>query len=84
MMERMKILVWNLLPVFLGQSERIMYAEMVNPGKLFSVCEGIKISRIKKDFLTRRKIVLFINWFYELTRNVQKLNYVQFDLYSRY
>ena len=42
--------------VFLGQAERIMYAEMVNPGKLFSVCEGIKISRIKKDFLQEEKL----------------------------
>ena len=33
-----------------------MYAEMVNPGKLFSVCEGIKISRIKKDFLKEEKL----------------------------
>ena len=41
---------------FLGQAERIMYAEMVNPGKLFSVCEGIKISRIKKDFLQEEKL----------------------------
>ena len=42
--------------VFLGQSERIMYSEMVNPGKLLSVCEGIKISRIKKDFLSEEKL----------------------------
>ena len=42
--------------VFLGQAERIMYSEMVNPGKLFSVCEGIKISRIKKDFLQEEKL----------------------------
>ena len=51
------VVVGNLLrAVFLGQSERIMYAEMVNPGKLFSVCEGIKISRIKKDFLKEEKL----------------------------
>ena len=41
---------------FLGQAERIMYTEMVNPGKLLSVCEGIKISRIKKDFLREEKL----------------------------
>ena len=29
---------------------------MVNPGKLFSVCEGIKIARIKKDFLQEEKL----------------------------
>ena len=51
------VVVGNLLrAIFLGQSERIMYAEMVNPGKLFSVCEGIKISRIKKDFLQEEKL----------------------------
>jgi hypothetical protein len=51
------VVVGNLLrAIFLGQSERIMYAEMVNPGKLFSVCEGIKISRIKKDFLKEEKL----------------------------
>ena len=51
------VVVGNLIrSVFLGQSERIMYAEMVNPGKLFSVCEGIKISRIKKDFLQEEKL----------------------------
>ena len=51
------VVVGNLIRVvFLGQSERIMYAEMVNPGKLFSVCEGIKISRIKKDFLQEEKL----------------------------
>ena len=42
--------------IFLGQSERIMYSEMVNPNKLMSVCEGIKISRIKKDFLQEEKL----------------------------
>ena len=42
--------------IFLGQSERIMYSEMVNPSKLMSVCEGIKISRIKKDFLQEEKL----------------------------
>ena len=41
---------------FLGQSERIMYSEMVNPGKLFTVCEGIKISRFKKNFLQEEKL----------------------------
>ena len=51
------IVVGNLIrSIFLGQSERIMYSEMVNPGKLFSVCEGIKISRIKKDFLQEEKL----------------------------
>ena len=42
--------------IFLGQSERIMYTEMVNPGKILSICEGIKISRIKKDFLQEEKL----------------------------
>ena len=51
------IVVGNLIrSIFLGQSERIMYSEMVNPGKLFAVCEGIKISRIKKDFLQEEKL----------------------------
>ena len=51
------VVVGNLIrAVFLGQAERIMYSEMVNPGKLFSVCEGIKISRIKKDFLQEEKL----------------------------
>ena len=51
------IVVGNLIrAVFLGQSERIMYSEMVNPAKLFSVCEGIKIARIKKDFLQEEKL----------------------------
>ena len=51
------VVVGNILRgVFLGQSERIMYAEMVNPVKLFSVCEGIKIARIKKDFLQEEKL----------------------------
>ena len=51
------VVVGNVIrAIFLGQSERIMYTEMVNPAKLFSVCEGIKISRIKKDFLTEEKL----------------------------
>ena len=51
------VVVGNVIrAIFLGQSERIMYAEMVNPGKLLSVCEGIKISRIKKDFLQEEKL----------------------------
>ena len=51
------VVVGNVIRVlFLGQSERIMYTEMVNPGKLLSVCEGIKISRIKKDFLQEEKL----------------------------
>ena len=51
------VLVGNVIrSVFLGQSERIMYTEMVNPAKLLSVCEGIKISRIKKDFLQEEKL----------------------------
>ena len=51
------VVVGNVIrAIFLGQSERIMYSEMVNPGKLLSVCEGIKISRIKKDFLQEEKL----------------------------
>ena len=51
------VVVGNVIrSIFLGQSERIMYTEMVNPGKLLSVCEGIKISRIKKDFLQEEKL----------------------------
>ena len=51
------VVVGNVIrSIFLGQSERIMYCEMVNPGKLLSVCEGIKISRIKKDFLQEEKL----------------------------
>ena len=37
--------------MLLGEAERVIYTEMVNPNKLLNVCEGIRISRIKKDFL---------------------------------
>ena len=51
------VVVGNIIrALFLGQSERIMYSEMVNPAKLLSVCEGIKIARIKKDFLQEEKL----------------------------
>ena len=42
--------------VFLGSAERIMYRQMVNPNRLFSLCEGIKISRIRNDFLQEEKL----------------------------
>ena len=42
--------------IFLGQAERCIYSEMVNPNKLFSVCEGIKISRIRKNYLQEEKL----------------------------
>ena len=42
--------------IFLGNAERIMYIEMVNPNRLLSLCEGIKISRIKNEFLEEEKL----------------------------
>jgi hypothetical protein len=42
--------------IFLGSAERIMYIDMVNPNRLFSLCEGIKISRIRNDFLQEEKL----------------------------
>ena len=42
--------------IFLGEAERVIYTEMVNPNKLFSVCEGIKISRIRKNYLQEEKL----------------------------
>ena len=42
--------------LFLGQAKRIIYTEMVNQTKLFSVCEGIKISRMRKNFLQENKL----------------------------
>ena len=42
--------------LFLGQAERVIYTEMVNPNKLISVCEGIRISRIKKDFVQEDRL----------------------------
>ena len=42
--------------VFLGGAERVIYSEMVNPNRLFSVCEGIKISRIRKNYLQEEKL----------------------------
>ena len=41
---------------FLGSAEKIMYRQMVNPNRLFSLCEGIKISRIRNDFLQEEKL----------------------------
>ena len=42
--------------IFLGNAERIMYIQMVNPNRLFALCEGIKISRINSDFLQEEKL----------------------------
>ena len=42
--------------IFLGNAERIMYFQMVNPNRLLSLCEGIKISRIRNDFLQEEKL----------------------------
>ena len=42
--------------MLLGEAERVIYTEMVNPNKLLNVCEGIRISRIKKDFLQEDKL----------------------------
>ena len=46
--------------LFLGQAERIIYTEMVNQTKLFSVCEGIKISRIRKNYLQEQKLYFLL------------------------
>ena len=45
---------------FLGQAERIIHTEMVNQNKLFSVCEGIKISRMRKNFLQEAKLYFLL------------------------
>ena len=51
------ILVGNYLrSMFLGSAERIMYTEMVLPNKLLSLCEGIRIARIKKDYLQEEQL----------------------------
>ena len=42
--------------IFLGNAERIIYIQMVNPNRLFSLCEGIKISRMRNDFLQEEKL----------------------------
>ena len=42
--------------VFLGAAERIIYTDMVNTNKLFSVCQGIKISRFRKDYVQEEKL----------------------------
>ena len=42
--------------LYLGQAERVIYTEMVNPNKLINVCEGIRISRIKKDFVQEDRL----------------------------
>ena len=42
--------------IFLGTAERIMYLQMVNPNRLISLYEGIKISRIKNDLLQEEKL----------------------------
>ena len=46
--------------IFLGEAEKIIYREMVNQKKLFSVCEGIKISRMRKNFLQEGKLYLLL------------------------
>ena len=46
--------------IFLGQAERIIFTEMVNQNKLFSVCEGIKISRMRKNFLQEEKLYFLL------------------------
>ena len=42
--------------IFLGNAERIMYIQMVNPNRLFALCEGIKISRMGNDYLREEKL----------------------------
>ena len=42
--------------IFLGEAQRVIYTEMVNPNKLISVCEGIKISRLRNNFLQEEKL----------------------------
>ena len=42
--------------ILMGQAERVIYTEMVNPNKLLTLCEGIRISRIKKDFLQEDRL----------------------------
>ena len=46
--------------IFLGRAEDVIYTEMVNQNKLFSVCEGIKISRLKKNFLQEGKLYFLL------------------------
>ena len=51
------LLVGNYLrTIFLGSAERVIYTEMVLPHKLLNVCEGIRISRIKKDYLKEEQL----------------------------
>jgi hypothetical protein len=51
------LLVGNYLrSIFLGSAERVIYTEMVLPHKLLNVCEGIRISRIKKDYLKEEQL----------------------------
>ena len=42
--------------IFLGNAERMIYIQMVNPNRLCALCEGIKISRIRNDFLQEEKL----------------------------
>ena len=42
--------------ILMGQAERVKYTEMVSPNKLLTLCEGIRISRIKKDFLQEGRL----------------------------
>ena len=46
--------------IFLGEAERVIYTEMVNQNKLFSVCEGIKISRMRKNYLQETKLYFLL------------------------
>jgi hypothetical protein len=39
-----------------GEAERVIYTEMPNPNKLLNLCEGIKISRYKKDLIREDKL----------------------------
>ena len=41
---------------FLGSAERVIYTEMVLPNKLLNLCEGIRIARIKKDYLKEEQL----------------------------
>ena len=42
--------------IFLGSAELVMFYEMVLPNKLLNVCEGIRIARIKKDYLKEEQL----------------------------
>ncbi|MCQ2819658.1 MAG: hypothetical protein MJ252_20530, partial [archaeon] len=44
----------------LGEAERCIYSEMVNTNKLMNVCEGIRISRIRKDLLQESRLYFLL------------------------